>query len=471
MNIIEMQKKTPLAKGDKLAKKEPHLENTENRVVSPEKISQHIAKIAKEGELKYSKLEDDFEIEDFPEPDPEVFHGLAGEFVKIFEPYTEAHPMALLSHFLVFVGNNIGKGVYVYADGARHYANLFVVNVGPTARARKGTALARVRNFYKIVDQKWLYSCVCSGLSSGEGIIEAVRDPMDDEEEPVDKRLLVIESEFGSVLRILRREGNTLSPVLRDAWDGKEVLQTLTRKDNRIRATNAHISIVGHITQAELLNYLDRVEIFNGLGNRFLWVCVRRSKLLPHGGDPPTNEVNRLAQKVRRTIDMAKTPRRVEFSEDALEAWGDIYYSLAQSNYPGLLGALLDRAEAQILRLALLYAVLDQSSVINAEHLFSARAFWKYSEASARFVFGETYTDEITERLLSALKKAAQDGLTFTEVYKNIFQCNVNQKRIKHAVKELMQAGIVKRVVEKRPVGRPVQRLFLSSYYVKNVKT
>jgi hypothetical protein len=34
---------------------------------------------------------------------------------------------------------------------------------------------------------------------------------------------LIIESEFGSVLQQSGREGNILSTVLRDAWDGKQL--------------------------------------------------------------------------------------------------------------------------------------------------------------------------------------------------------------------------------------------------------
>jgi len=61
-----------------------------------------------------------------------------------------------------------------------------------------------------------------------------------------DKRLLIVEPEFASVLTVANHEGNTLSAILRQAWnDGN--LSPLT-KNNPIRATNAHVSIVGHIS-------------------------------------------------------------------------------------------------------------------------------------------------------------------------------------------------------------------------------
>jgi hypothetical protein len=53
-----------------------------------------------------------------------------------------------------------------------------------------------------------------AGLSSAEGLICEVRDE-------ADKRLMVMQGEFAAVLRIMSREGNNLSPVLRSAWTAK----------------------------------------------------------------------------------------------------------------------------------------------------------------------------------------------------------------------------------------------------------
>ena len=70
----------------------------------------------------------------------------------------------------------------------------------------------------------------------------------------------------------MERQGNTLSAVLRDAWDHGN-LRTLI-KNNPNRATGAHISLIGHVTDDELRRYLDRTEMANGLANRLIFVCV-----------------------------------------------------------------------------------------------------------------------------------------------------------------------------------------------------
>ena len=111
-----------------------------------------------------------------------------------------------------------------------------------------------------------------------------------------DKRLLLYEPEFSSVLAVLNREGNILSRIVRDAWDCRPMLETMT-KHSPTRATEAYISIVGHITIAELQRKLDETSMANGFANRFLLGCVRRAQLLPHGGNFQARERALLGNK------------------------------------------------------------------------------------------------------------------------------------------------------------------------------
>ena len=84
---------------------------------------------------------------------------------------------------------------------------------------------------------------------------------------PLGPQVDAFESEFASVLRVSGRDGNTLSPVMRNAWDSGN-LRILT-KNNPVQASEAHISIIGHITRDELLRYMDNTEAANGFANRF----------------------------------------------------------------------------------------------------------------------------------------------------------------------------------------------------------
>src|SRR5262249_37718816 len=118
-----------------------------------------------------------------------------------------------------------------------------------------------------------------------------------------DKRLLVYEPEFASVLRQIERQGNVLSAGLRQAWDTGD-LGNLT-KNCPARSTGAHVSIIGHVTDQELRRSLTATEAGNGFGNRFLLVCVRRSKALPEGGDVDSAVLDKLRRRLAQAAAFA----------------------------------------------------------------------------------------------------------------------------------------------------------------------
>jgi hypothetical protein len=157
----------------------------------------------------------------------DAYHGLVGDVVRTLGPHTESDPAALLIQFLIATGNAIGRGPFYQVEGDLHYTKLNAVLVGPTATGRKGTSLGRVLQIMELADADWVKYRVQTGLASGEGLIHHVRDPLfklvDGEMKEVnrgviDKRLFIEASEFASVLVIMGRPGNTLSPVIRDAW-------------------------------------------------------------------------------------------------------------------------------------------------------------------------------------------------------------------------------------------------------------
>jgi hypothetical protein len=154
-----------------------------------------------------------------------------------------------------------------------------VALVGQSSKARKGTSFGRVKQVVMVADRTWFEERTKGGLSSGEGLINEVRDPVEkyESEEQTfrvvdpgisDKRLMVTEPELAGVLSTLERHGNILSMIIRRAWDGDK-LATMT-KSSPLKATDAHISIIGHITQDESRARLTRTDMANGFANRFL---------------------------------------------------------------------------------------------------------------------------------------------------------------------------------------------------------
>jgi len=382
-----------------------------------------------------------------------AYYGLAGEIVRTIGPHSEADPVAILLQFLAAFGNAVGNLPHYQVEGDKHRAKLFVVMSGATSKGRKGTALGRIRQLMEVADPNWERDNIQSGLSSGEGVTFHVRDPIsklgkDGTIEQVDagvtdKRLMLVTEEFAGALRVMERAGNTLSPVLRDAW-GTSKLQTLT-KNSPIAATDSHVSIIGHVTDDELRAALTKVEMANGFANRFLFARVKRSKLLPHGGHLDDATLQELGEQVRERLRQARERGRITMTDTAAEAW-EKNYPLLSDDRPGLLGAILGRAEAQVIRIALIYALLDNTEQIDLPHLRAALAVWAFCEDSATQIWGDMLGDDVPDTILARLKATGAPGLGRTEI-SNLFSRHVPSSQITSALEFLQRVGKVERLI------------------------
>jgi hypothetical protein len=396
---------------------------------------------------------------------PEAMSGLAGEVVQALAPETESDPVAILGQLLVAFGSAVGRGPHFPIEGDAHHTNLFLCLVGESSRGRKGTSRGRVMQLMGYADDSWCQKCTASGLSSGEGLIWAVRDPIE-RNEPIkqngrvtgyqkvvvdegvsDKRLLADESEFAQVLKVLQREGNSLSPVIRQSWDTGR-LRTLT-KNTPARATGAHVSISAHVTRPELVRHLKDTEALNGFANRFLWLCVRRARLLPDGGR--ALDLSPFGTRLNYTLASARNVGVMTRNETASRLWHEVYPRLTAER-PGLYGAVTGRAEAQVLRMSMVYALLDGTAVIDEPHLKAALAFWSYADTSARLIFGTAPEDPLVGLVLAKLQEAHPGGVTRTDLH-NAFSRNVPAPKLLEALAKLRDRGDA--YAEKEKTGKP----------------
>jgi hypothetical protein len=403
-----------------------------------------------------------------------AYHGLAGDFLRAVAPYTEATDAGVLGHLLPAVGTLAGPRLRVWAGGWQ-YPRVNVAVVGPTSRGRKGTSFAPVNVLMEMVTPAFWRQQYASGLSSGEGLIVKVADIREKnaetgewEETPVEKRLYVRESEFSSVLAHMRREGNVLSHVIRDAYDG-EYLATLTV--NPRQAAGAHISIVVHITPEELRAKFHGLEMANGFGNRFLWLAVKSDKILPHTQPIPDEAFAPFLSQLKALSLFGTTTtqdRKVRLNSGAGDLWESVYPQLTQDR-PYLADKITARGESIVIRLALIYAILDcplrrdklvghvldlRGFAVHAHHLEAALGVWDYAVQSARLLFPAQTGNDLADQLLALLDNGA---MTRHEFNKHL---SVKRKADVDAVlARLEEARLVRRTkLAHKGAGRPAER-------------
>jgi hypothetical protein len=379
--------------------------------------------------------------------------GLAGDIVQALVPTTEATAAAMLGTLLTTFGTMVGRGAHVLVGPQQHFPGMFMVVVGGTARDRKGTSAAAVQPVLNAADGEgspFMRSRAIRGIQSGEALIQAAADAgssahgdsanSSPSSVPEDQRLLVLESEYGRLLTVAGRKNAILSEVLRSAWDG-EPLVNRTRQQS-LAAEHAHVGILGHITRDELRVKLAAVDVANGFANRFLYLLSRRTSLHPEPGRLSEPQVKAFGLRLHKAVAFAQQVGEVPRTPAFSQAWDDVYRVIeSQPDGGPMFGNLSARATAHLIRLALVYALLDRSAQLEERHLHSALAVWEYSEATLAHVWGVTLGDRRLDRLAAAVAEAGSAGLPRTEVSR-LFSNNLTKEDVAGLIARLVELGL-----------------------------
>jgi hypothetical protein len=418
-----------------------------------------------------------------PEPFPpairkEAFHGIFGKIIPLMSQHCEASPELLLLQGLVILGNIIGRSAYVYGGGSFLFPNEFVVCVGETSRGRKGTAYSMWEHLITLVSQDWLDACISSQTQTGEGIVHRIRDEryglrpgrkQKKYEPPAeelldagvsDKRLLILEEEFSYVLKMAQRSGNTLSETLRQAWDSRRSLST-GNKNSPLKASDPHVSLIGHTTRDELLDTLRVVNLSNGLANRVLWCAARRTGDMPDAEQLSWQDHQDILDWLKRIFQHrpsnTDTPKHFPRVQDAKQYWDSLYRKLNAQKHNSVMDNVLGRDTSHILKIALIFAITDELEDIRPQHLKAALAVVDFCQDSARWIFGQATGDKLANNILWELRRNPA-GITRTQINNDIFYRRTPKTRIERALAVLVHNNLATMTMERDQQNHPIER-------------
>jgi hypothetical protein len=140
------------------------------------------------------------------------------------------------------------------------------------------------------------------------------------------------------------------------------------------------------------------------------------------------------------------------------EEWWRKHYARLSKSKPGLFGEITGRAEPQVMRIALVHALLDKSETIDRHHLEAANTLWAYCEASAQYVFGDATGNPLADSLLRILRRAGSAGMGRKEIHLALGS-NVHASKISAALALLANWGNA-RCVDQPGRGRSIERWF-----------
>ncbi|NKQ54409.1 DUF3987 domain-containing protein [Amycolatopsis sp. K13G38] len=376
-----------------------------------------------------------------------------GHLVSKLDATTEADPVAVLASLLCAAGVHLGQGPHVRAGDDPHPLLVWPLIVGRTSSGRKGTSWSTARRLLDAADTEFNRANIKSGLSSGEGLAE--RFAIKEDEDPADAegrdlRLMVMEAEWGGVMAKMRREGNSLSAILRSAWEGGD-LSTLT-VTARV-APNSHVGILAHITPQEFRAKVSDSDLAGGTYNRFLPLAVARSKFLPfsQGADPDV--LRQLGGELADRLAAGAKLGTLGFTGEAAELWRALYIRFStDTNERPQVEQFISRAVPNCLRIAAIHAALDGEPVIHPAHLHAAAALVRYSIDTARAIFTDTQTPA---RLVAWIAEAGPGGRTKKEITTGFFGGHTKAQQINAMLAQLADARLINRATRPRADGKP----------------
>ena len=391
-----------------------------------------------------------------PHPHRSCLYGLVGEVACAGGDGTETNPYAIAANFITYLSCAIGRGVYLPIGNTWHHNRIFCLHIGRSGRGRKGDAVQlvlRIDQALRELDDRFAPQIHRGGLSSREGLVALMHDGYRQGKQEIpaidDKRLWIVESEFANVLHQGRRDGNTLSAALRDCWDGVD-LKPAT-KSNRLYASNPHVCLSGAISPSELTALMSARELTNGFANRFLMIWAERTRILPFPKETPLATVERLARKTLEVLAFVRADRheardhfRMELSPQAQWRYAQLYRGELNDDLgDGTVGALLERRAPMLLRLAMLLALTDLQTRIDAPHIDAAMGWIRHATASARHVFVSAAEDaklaqvlELSNRVLAFLRVRGQ--ATRSQISADCFRGKVPKTMIDASLEHLL---------------------------------
>jgi hypothetical protein len=402
-------------------------------------------------------IEDDFVPP--PEPTEAMFYGIVGKVAETAADKTEVNPVAAATAFMSFLAANMGRDTFLHIANTYHHPRLFTMHIGRSGRGRKGDSqqiTLRIRQHIENLDKKLLGQLHTGGLSSREGLASLIQDAQGDRTGTEDKRLWVIESEFSNVLHQTKRDGNTLSSSLRDAWDGGDIKPAV--KNGRTWVSAPHVGIHANITPNELKALMTSREMNNGFANRFLFVWSESTTEVAFPRATPEHLIDALARETMAVIQLGKgkypdmqNSQEMNLSAAAKEYYTAIYPTIRRPLASEFITSLLERRAPYVMRLAMLFALTDRTRVIEPCHLTAALAWVNYAVHSVRYIFqdqarsaGDEEIRRNAEKIVAFLGDHPK-GCTVTTIANDCFKKHLAADKIQKALSYLL-TDIPKRI-------------------------
>lgn len=331
-----------------------------------------------------------------------AWRGVFAEYRHLIAPTTEAAPALLFGAFAAGLSFLVGRTVTLAAGTGSMIPVLHAVLLGLSGFGRKSTAMDDMQTVIEPLiplpsqEGEPPSAEIVNGLGSGEGYAEALADrkwkPTDaGDDEPYEvmtgRKALFMVNEVGALLQKADRgQAGAMEDFLLAAFDARPswTLRTRSSRDSKpLTLTDSVAVVLGASTYAWLAQNLTTTQIMAGLLNRWLLFAGAPSQLLPIRPAIPHERIEAFRSHLASVLKSVRGfPATLTPSANGVHA--DAYYALRRETTGSEIGdTAIARSDQQALRLALLFAVADQTVVISGDHMTAAWDVVRFSQQVA----------------------------------------------------------------------------------------
>lgn len=362
-------------------------------------------------------------IPPFPES---AFVGVLAEYADLVGPTTESARSFQWAACATAISVMIGRAAALPWGPSTMPPTLYVCCLGPTARARKSTALSDVMEILlrPLVGNGSGPQAVTlvEGSVSGEGIAEAIADQPAAKGAAAEtgRRALLLYNELGSVLEKIGREqaGNLMEFLMamfdaRSTWSSK----TRSKESPSFDITKGTLAVLAASTLDWLARATNELHIASGFINRLLFVAGANSQVLPVRPAVPSEAADPLRKRVSERILKLRGDFRLE--QAAFEVHAARYKGFHAPAGSESLQQATGRQDVYSLRVAMVLAAAEGSLAITRAHMEAAWAVTDHSNAVVLPLVvraGQTRSAEVEDRIRRAADRVVlAGGQTFSQ--------------------------------------------------------
>ena len=355
----------------------------------------------------------------YPSLPDDAWYGQGTAYREAVKESTEASDTFHFGCWMSAAGAIIGRTIY-YKSPDEIFPNLFVLLVGRSGGARKGSAMGLSAKLIRDVKPNMR---PVRSMDSAQGLIRKMHGAvpgggLDDRMPPATILRL---SEFKTlVVRAARKGTGDIFGFLCEAYDAPEYLENNVSKESASCHNGLLVMQAG--AQESVIEHIDKDDLVEGIGNRITYWPGEKKKRKAHTPDPDPQIWNPLVANLKEIEEYwhKRGQTRIHMTQEASDTWTRYYESLDDMLKEDILIQILrERQHTNALKFALIHCGLDRSDFITNAHLKAAIAAAEYQHRAilALFsTFGASQWVKDEQKILEIVKDAGMEGIRSREV-------------------------------------------------------